>query len=79
MTYAWDASGSNLVMNFTASPGNPAGTSASVTLTAYDDASFFDLTFRLLDAPSGGGGYFWLLFPSEILFDTTGEKDYAPR
>jgi hypothetical protein len=69
-SYRWNAP--SLSWRFDASVG--AGTTSLVTLTVYDEAPFFDLTFELLEAPSEGSGYFWLLFPSEILFDTTGKS-----
>lgn len=70
MAYSWDSASQKLALTFTAS--GAAGTTSAVALQAYDDAPFFDLTFSLLSAPTVGAGYFWLLFPGEILFDTTG-------
>ena len=66
----WKNSSSTLVLLFTAT--STLGPSSEVTLTAYPNASYFDLSYRLVSPPTNGSGYFWLLFPSEVLFDTIG-------
>lgn len=70
MTHAWNLSSQSLTLIFSSVRSSCA--SASVVLEAYEGATFFDLSFHLLSAPSTGAGFFWLLFPSEILFDTLG-------
>jgi len=70
MTAAWINATLSLELTFTAT--SAVGVSAVVSVAAYDDVPFFDLTFSLLRAPQSGAGYAWLLFPSEILFDSAG-------
>jgi hypothetical protein len=70
MAAAWDNVSLSLTLTFTA--GSAAGPTATVSLQAYDDSPYFDLTFRLTASPTDGAGYSWLEFPSEILFDTAG-------
>ena len=70
MSVTWNNATLTLILTFTAT--SAAGTSSVVSLRAYDGEPFFDLTFRLVSSPTAGAGYFWLLFPSEILFDSAG-------
>lgn len=70
MSVTWDNTTFTLALTFTSRAA--AEPSSAVLLTAYDGAPYFDLTYRLLAAPTSGAGFTSLLFPSSIRFDTTG-------